>query len=108
MTWGYGVPGMPEAGGAAFWVAAVLSTLLGLAFTIGIIVLIVLGIRWLIRADRDSRLPGPGAPPTSGWSSTSPATPRPDDPLEILRQRYARGEIDDQEYERRRRTLTGA
>ncbi len=67
-------------------------------FWVLVIALIVLGIRWLIRADRNSRLGGPNG--SSG--------PRPDDPLEILRQRYARGEIDDEEYERRRRTLSGS
>ena len=56
-----------------------------------IIAALVLGIRWLIRADQRGRL--------------QPPLPRPDDPLEILRQRYARGEIDEEEYERRRRTL---
>ncbi len=68
---------------------------------VGIIAAIVLGIRWLIRSDRADRTSGPtGAPPPA-------ATPRSDDPLEILRSRYARGEIDDEEYERRRRILTG-
>ena len=59
---------------------------------------LVLGIRWLIRADRNSRLGGPGG---------GPGAPRLDDPLEILRQRYARGEIDDEEFERRRKILGG-
>jgi putative membrane protein len=57
-----------------------------------IIAALVLGIRWLIRADRRSQLQAP------------PATP---DPLEVLRHRYAKGEIDEEEYERRRKTLTG-
>jgi uncharacterized membrane protein len=38
-----------------------------------------------------------------GAGSSAPA----DDPLEILRRRYAAGEIDDEEYQRRRKTLTG-
>jgi putative membrane protein len=59
-----------------------------------VIAALVLGIRWLIRADQRGRLQPPG--------------PRPEDPLEILRQRYARGEIDDEEYERRRKTLGGS
>jgi putative membrane protein len=58
-----------------------------------VIAALVLGIRWLIRADQRGRI--------------QPQQPRADDPLEILRERYARGEIDDEEYERRRRTLAG-
>lgn len=37
----------------------------------------------------------------------SPAAPRPVDALEVLDQRYARGEIDTDEYLLRRRTLAG-
>jgi putative membrane protein len=75
------------------------------AFWILILVGLFFGVRWLIRADRNSRLPGP--PPPQGTAPGWGPGPRPDDPLEILRQRYARGEIDDEEYERRRRTLSG-
>jgi putative membrane protein len=57
-----------------------------------VIAALVLGIRWLIRADRRGQLPPP------------PATP---DPLEVLRHRYAKGEIDEEEFDRRRKTLTG-
>src|SRR5664280_3398496 len=56
-----------------------------------VIAAIVLGIRWLIRADRRG-------------SHEGPATP---DALELLRQRYARGEIDEAEYERRKIVLKG-
>jgi putative membrane protein len=56
-----------------------------------VIAAIVLAIRWLIRAD------GRG-------SHEGPATP---DALELLRQRYARGEIDEAEYERRKIVLKG-
>ena len=56
-----------------------------------VIAAIVLAIRWLIRADRRG-------------SHEGPATP---DALEVLRQRYARGEIDEAEYERRRAVLKG-
>jgi putative membrane protein len=60
------------------------------AFWGGILALIYLGIRWLIRQNdpRDT-------------------APREDTALELLRQRYARGEIDAAEYEDRRRTLGG-
>jgi len=39
----------------------------------------------------------------SGGSAAPPA--RPDSPLDILKARYARGEIDDEEFQRRRREL---
>jgi putative membrane protein len=57
-----------------------------------IITALVLGVRWLIRADRRGQIP--------------PAPTAPD-PLEVLRHRYAKGEIDEEEFERRRKTLTG-
>jgi putative membrane protein len=59
--------------------------LMMLAFWGFVIAGIVLGIRWLSR---------------------STETRRSDPALEILRQRYARGEIDRQEFEARRRDLT--
>jgi putative membrane protein len=58
-----------------------------------IITALVLGIRWLIRADRRGQ---------------QPPTPPTDTPLDVLKHRYAKGEIDEDEYERRRKTLTGA
>ena len=64
----------------------------GLAMIIfwgGIIVLVILLIRWL----------GPGYGGV-GISHTPRQTP-----LEILQERYARGEIDKAEYEERRKTL---
>jgi putative membrane protein len=39
----------------------------------------------------------------SGGSAAPPA--RGDSPLDILKARYARGEIDDEEFQRRRREL---
>ena len=76
-----------------FGIVAIIGIVLMVAFWALIIVGLVLGVRWLVRADRNSRLPG-----GPGQSA--------DEPLEILRQRYARGEIDDEEFERRKRTLT--
>jgi putative membrane protein len=61
-----------------------------------IITALVLGIRWLIRTERRGQLPPP-APPAAL-----------DAPLDVLKHRYAKGEIDEDEYERRRKTLTGA
>ena len=95
MMWGYG-PGIGHVGIAEWiWIIAIA------AFWVLLVVLLVLGVRWLLRADR-----GHQAGPPPNWTPP-PAAPRPDDPLEILRQRYARGEIDDEEYERRRKTLSG-
>jgi len=62
--------------------------LLMAAFWVVVIVLIVLLVR---------RLAAPGA--------THPDQARPS-ALDILRERYARGEIDKEEYEERRRTLS--
>jgi putative membrane protein len=69
---------------------------LGLAFWGGLIALIFLGIRWLVRHDGG----GAAAGRASGASQA-------EDPFEILRRRYAAGEIDDEEYARRRKTLGG-
>ena len=66
--------------------------LIVIAFWGLIITALVLGIRWLIRADRRGQQPPPAATM---------------DPLEVLRHRYAKGEIDEEEFERRRKTLTG-
>lgn len=57
-----------------------------------VIVIAVLGIRWLIRTSQADR--GPIAPPE-------------DSALALLRERFARGEIDASEYEERKRTLGG-
>ncbi|MBI4241832.1 MAG: SHOCT domain-containing protein [Candidatus Rokubacteria bacterium] len=55
-----------------------------LAFWALVIAGLVLGIRWLVR---------------QGWE------PRADPALEILRQRYARGEINREEFEAKKRDL---
>ena len=75
--------------------AELVLVLLGVAFWVGLIALIFLGIRWLLRQERTS------SPGSGGGVSGPPA----EDPFEILRRRYAAGEIDDEEYERRRKTL---
>jgi putative membrane protein len=64
-----------------------------IAFTVAIIILIVVGVRWLVRNSGASQ---------AGGGSTGP---KEDTALATLRERFARGEIDAEEYEARRRTL---
>ncbi|HET9681160.1 MAG TPA: SHOCT domain-containing protein, partial [Candidatus Limnocylindrales bacterium] len=86
-----------------FGIAAIVWLVVMVAFWALVIVGLVYLVRWLIRADRNSRLPGgSGGLAGSGGPTGIPSS----EPLEILRQRYARGEIDEEEYERRRKTLT--
>jgi len=64
-----------------------------MAVIVGIIVLIALAIRWLIRSSRNDRY--------------QPAVGGDDGAMAVLRERYARGEIDAAEFEERKRTLAG-
>jgi putative membrane protein len=80
-------------GFGGFWLVGLLFFLIWLAFVGGLITLIVLGIRWLIRQNAKDRYEG-------GPTGENTA-------LELLRQRYARGEIDAAEFEERKRTLGG-
>ena len=86
---------------ALVWIAVIV------AIWVLIIAGLFYGVRWLIRADRRSRLQPPAVPGLDAGAAPGSAT-KPEDPLEVLRLRYARGEIDEEEFERRRRTLTGA
>ena len=79
-------------GFGAFGLIAVVWFVLSIAFTVLLVALVILGIRWLIRS----------------LNSSSPAAPSPsadDSALAVLRERFARGEIDADEFEQRRRTL---
>ena len=69
------------------WGHMVFGGLMMLLFWGGIILLVVLGVRWL------------GRGPESGSRSRNTA-------LEILEERFARGEIDKEEFEERKRTLS--
>jgi len=83
----YGEPHM-WAGGWYGWLMGPLMMIVFLAVTVAIVVLIV---RWLSGGDRDAAdAPRRRAGPT---------------PLEILEERFARGEIDKDEFEERRRVL---
>jgi putative membrane protein len=73
----------------AFGVVALLVALANLAVFAGVVVLLFLGIRWLVR------------------STTAAPAPGEDAALAALRDRFARGEIDAQEFEERRRVLGG-
>jgi putative membrane protein len=78
-----------------FGIFAVVAMLVGVVFWVLVIAALVLGVRWLIRQNSQDRLP-----------PVPPVPPAPD-PVAVLRERYARGEIDDEEFERRRKTLGG-
>jgi putative membrane protein len=84
---------LPDVAGG-FWLVALLGFLVWLVLVGGLITLVVLGIRWLLR-NTGSGLHAPG-PPTAHDSA-----------LATLRERYARGEIDATEFEERKRTLGG-
>ena len=75
--------------GAGWWIIMVIMMLVMLAFWGGVIYLIVWGIRKL--AERDRAAPG-GAEKRN--------------PLEIAKERYARGEISRQEFEQLKKDLS--
>jgi putative membrane protein len=85
--------------GGGFGIFAVVAMVVGLVFWGLVIAALILGVRWLIRQNSQDRYAGPPA---------GTAGPAAEDPLEVLRHRYAKGEIDEEEYERRRKTLSGA
>jgi len=74
------------------WVV-LLAFAIQIVFVIGIIVLVALAIRWLMRSSRNDRY--------------QPEAAGDDGALSVLRERYARGEIDAAEFEERKRTLSG-
>jgi putative membrane protein len=79
-------------GGSFGWVFVV-ALAIQIVFVIGIVVLIALAIRWLVRSSRNDRY----RPDMAG----------DDGALAVLRERFARGEIDAAEFEERKRTLAG-
>jgi putative membrane protein len=85
--YGYG-PGMMWEGG---WFQMFFGFLMMLLFLALIVVLVVLGVRWLGGAEHSLFRPGAG----SGQRTA----------LDILKERLARGEIDLAEYEARKRAL---
>jgi putative membrane protein len=79
-------------GGSFGWVFLI-ALAIQIVFVVGIIVLIALAIRWLVRSSRNDRY--------------QPSGTGDDGALAVLRERYARGEIDAAEFEERKRTLAG-
>jgi putative membrane protein len=79
-------------GFGAFGLIAVVWFVLSIAFTVLLVAVVILGIRWLLRSLNSS------SPEASSPTAEDPA-------LAVLRERFARGEIDADEYEQRRRTL---
>jgi len=82
--WGMG-HGMMGYGYGTSWFGHIIM----LAFWIAVIIGIVFLIRWLIVSAR----------------TASPAAPHGDSALDILRKRYARGEINKEEFEEKKRDL---
>ena len=76
-----------------FGVMFLLIAALNIAFWVGIIAAIFFGIRWLMRQNAADR-----------GSSTGAAE---DSAVTLLRERFARGEIDAAEFEERKRALGG-
>lgn len=94
-------------GGAWMWPWMVLGNLLVLAVIVVIVVIVVLFFRAL---SQRPGAPGGGHGGHGGWGappSTGAPGPR-SGPEQILAERYARGEIDEEEYERRLATLRGS
>lgn len=80
-------PHMWGGGGWMGWFVGPVMMIATIAIAVAVVVLV---IRWL------------GG---SGHRSMHPPAPPAKTPLEILQERYARGEIDKEEYEERRRVL---
>jgi putative membrane protein len=89
IMWGAGGPyARPGAGGWVWGFAMAFGMLMMLAFWAALILGAVLLVRWVI-----------------GRSSRAAGQSRPEDPREILRRRYAAGEIDQTTYQSMKREL---
>jgi putative membrane protein len=82
-----------------FGLIALFFFIVNVAFIVLLVVLVVLAIRWLLRS-----LSAPSGPTGMSAGAGDSATTE-DTALALLRERFARGEIDADEYEQRRRTL---
>lgn len=72
------------------WYGMFMGPLMMILFVAVVVVLVVLAIRWL---------------GSSGHDAAQHTSPPAKAPLDILKERFARGEIDQKEYEERRRVL---
>lgn len=89
MMWGYGASAGPTATGGWPWAIGMgFGWLAMIAFWAAVILGIVLLVRWVVGA----------APQETGG-------PKSEEPLTILRRRYATGEVDQETYERMKREL---
>ena len=68
-----------------------------LIIMVAVIVSVVLLVVWLVRQTSGPTVTG----------GTGGMAPRGDTPLDVLKSRYARGEIDTNEYEEKKKVLTG-
>lgn len=84
----YHGPGMMWGGG---WGGMGFGLIVMIVVIVAVIAPVVLLVRWLSGAGRDGQ--------------STYVAPRGKTPLDILKERYARGEIDKDEFEERRRTL---
>lgn len=98
MWWGPGHMGFGAAGG---WIGMGFMVLFWIAIVIGIIYL----VRYLAARPVADRSSGQWTTPYC-WEGRQPAQPVSSSALEILEERYARGEIDQEEFLRRRTDLT--
>lgn len=74
------------------WFGMIVGPIMMIVLIVAAILIVVLAVRWMTAPGRDAgRRPPPGAKSA----------------LEILEGRYARGEIDREEFEERRRVLKG-
>lgn len=91
----------PDGLGMAHWGMG----LLGLLFLLALLALAVAGAVLLVRLLRQRRAAATGA--ATGPAGVAPAASLPPNPLAVLDDRLARGDIDVADYEVRRRALTG-
>ena len=85
--WGYG-PDWGMAGSGIWWGP------FGMIIWLLILIVVVVAVVWLLR-------------PTTHGGGREPASPRRSTGLDILEERYARGEIDRDEYLQKKGDLTG-